>query len=1391
MSSPSDPDESPGPSTEELFERFLEQHDERDDVAFERLCTAHADRAQELGRLRALWLRLVGAVDGMDGGLPGDLGTASAHAPDAELGDASADITTGRPDDSLDELIARLGEAGSRGKHLAARREIARGGMGRILRTWDRSLRRTLAMKVLLGTRLTGDHGPGDPNERRQLSRFLEEAQITGQLDHPGIVPVHELGIDAEGNVYFTMRLVRGRSLRAVYELVPDGREGWNLTRALGVLLRVCHAVAFAHSKGVIHRDLKPANVMVGRFGETYVMDWGLAKVLGREDTHDLRPREAPETTNVSVVATDRSDLGSDSPESPLMTMDGTVVGTPAYMSPEQAQGHADEVGPQCDVYSVGAMLYHLLAGRMPYVTPGERPSPHAVLAEVRAGPPARVSLFARKAPPELVAICETAMARKVDARYPDLSAMADELLAFLEGRVVRAYSTGALAQLTKWVGRHRLVATAMLSAMAAITTALIFTLDINDDLTSNKRQLEERGIALQSAVDEATSAREATERESEAKDDALAAMDIALEDKGVAVAFADRHRRLAERSSYVASLGAVDGALRNADLSTAQRMLAAGLPELRGWEWQHLALRADPGLATLTAHDSSASAVAFAPGGALVGSVGLDGRLELWDPRDGTNIVGLHDAGFGLSALAFSPDGSTVAAAGWDDRVLRWELESGRRSAPLLLADDSEVVRDGSVTALAYAPDGRTLYAGTDLDHVVAFDSATGARRVIRRLHTGTVTSLAVSSDGRLLVTGSEDHSALVWDAARGEPLQHLFQHDAAVRAVAFSPSAPVVATGSDDGTLAVFDRNNGEILWDASGHVGRVSCLAFSPDGATLVSGSFDRTLRFWDAHSGNPLASLTGHASEVTAVAFDEHGGRLASVGVDGSLHFWDSQDRGGRSTMSGHTGRISGFAVGPDGRLAISAGLDGRLRFWDSEVRLTLALRELSHTGATALALSADGSRLATADGSTGRGRPHHIVIWNVSDPTSPLRLPREVAGHEQAIVALDFSSDGALLASASRDHTLRVWDTESGLLLHALGGHRGQLLSLAFQPERARLVSGGFDESVRLWDTQTGAELVALQRLGSHVGAVSFSADGQLLAIGLGDGGLSLHDAASLDTLHELLGHMGGIASVAFHPDQPRLVSASEDGTIRVWDTDDGAELLVLRPRQPAGRLSFSADGTRLFATVGQDIDVYETTHPGESWELRHDRARLAATAGAKVDALLDRYVDPRLVVLALQDDPELDPLVAADGLRIVRNFGSDPDHLADAAWSVAFDDFTNPPRCRRALRQARAAHRLRPGRARFMSLLGMALHRVGEHAEAMGMFERAWSANIHDHDYPSSWDLYFLAMASWKLGDEQGARQYLAQAQDVTNSGLEADHPATVSFAAEAQRLLR
>lgn len=275
--------------------------------------------------------------------------------------------------------------------------EIARGGMGAVFRISDPVLQRELAMKVVLGSR-DGDAPP------QRLRRFLREARVTAQLSHPGVVAVHELNSDENGRFYFTMTKVEGKEFRDIMRLAKDETRGWDRTRLLEVLLRVCDTLEYAHSRGVIHRDVKPSNIMVGQFNETYLMDWGLARILADKEDDPI-PDFLSDTLPNSI------------PGSTLITRDGAVVGTPSYMSPEQANPENEEIGPWTDVYAVGAILYEILTGRPPYRT-GDTPLPgHKVLQLLKNGPPKDLQEISARIPDDLAEICRSAMNRNASQR--------------------------------------------------------------------------------------------------------------------------------------------------------------------------------------------------------------------------------------------------------------------------------------------------------------------------------------------------------------------------------------------------------------------------------------------------------------------------------------------------------------------------------------------------------------------------------------------------------------------------------------------------------------------------------------------------------------------------------------------------------------------------------------------------------------------------------------------------------------------------------------------------------------------------------------------------------------------------------------------------------------
>jgi serine/threonine-protein kinase len=471
---------------EEVFAEWLALRGTAEEQELDELCDAHPDLCDELRRLHADCARVAPHLSGL-----------------------------GAADEELALVLERLrGRAGF--ERYEVGNEIARGGMGSVRGVWDADLRRELAMKVALA----GERGEqGSPEGGRRLARFLEEAQITGRLDHPAIVPVHELGLDPEGRLYFTMRLVRGEDLSRILARVHAGDPEWSETRVLHVLLKACEALAYAHDKGVIHRDVKPANVMVGRFGEVYVMDWGLAKARGRPDAKDVRPRPPVRTGAPRTEVLPGRDA-----DSPLLTMDGDVIGTPAYMSPEQARGDLAAMGPWSDAYSVGAILYHLLAGRAPYAAPTGGPGNLAVWARLQEGPPRPVAELAPDAPAELLAICAKAMARDAPERYRDTQELALDLRAFLEGRVVQAYRSGLVVGLQKWVRRNRALAASVAAAALLAIAGLASTASVQ---AAGRRAEQRLNVDLAEANAELANSAAVANRE---RDAATRAVDFLVE---------------------------------------------------------------------------------------------------------------------------------------------------------------------------------------------------------------------------------------------------------------------------------------------------------------------------------------------------------------------------------------------------------------------------------------------------------------------------------------------------------------------------------------------------------------------------------------------------------------------------------------------------------------------------------------------------------------------------------------------------------------------------------------------------------------------------------------------------------------------------------------------
>ena len=316
----------------------------------------------------------------------------------------------------------------------------ARGGMGEVWRCQDATLGREVALKRLVADSDAARH------------RFLCEAQITGQLEHPGIVPVHDLGFDDGGRPFYVMKLVRGRSLKAaIDDFHADGSDGHTSAeprplqraRLLNIFLDLCHAVAYAHSRGIIHRDLKPDNVMLGAFGETVVLDWGLAKSLNQPPVAVGAPGGGGMSSGVSLTWPGASTQH---------TQDGSILGSPLYMPPEMAEGHTSDADPRTDVYLLGATLYEILTGR----PPRQGASRDELLNLARTSSPVSPRKLVSDTPPALDAICRKAMSRQRGHRYGSALGLADDVQRYVAGERVSAYREPAWRRAWRWARRHR-----------------------------------------------------------------------------------------------------------------------------------------------------------------------------------------------------------------------------------------------------------------------------------------------------------------------------------------------------------------------------------------------------------------------------------------------------------------------------------------------------------------------------------------------------------------------------------------------------------------------------------------------------------------------------------------------------------------------------------------------------------------------------------------------------------------------------------------------------------------------------------------------------------------------------------------------------------------------
>jgi len=1080
--------------------------------------------------------------------------------------------------------------------------QIGEGGMGLVyIAQQKKPVKRKVALKIIK---------PG-MDSRQVIARFEAERQALAVLDHPNIARVFDAGTTKTGRPYFIMEYVKGVSITRYCD-----ENKLSIEKRLRLFEEVCEGIHHAHQKGIIHRDLKPSNILVSVHGDRAVpkiIDFGIAKAVTQPLT-----------------------------EQTFVTFQGQLLGTPEYMSPEQVDLATQDIDTRSDIYSLGVVLYELLAGILPFereafanlgftevqrtIREQEPASPSTRLTglgeeakTIATSRDTHVVALARRLHRELEWIPLKAMRKDRCRRYKSASEMADDLRNYLHGNPLTAGPETATYRMQKFVRKHA----GSVATVALVAVAIVLGLIVSTAMYLRaEKALQQEAVARAEAED--------------AKDKETAARTRAEQAEKVADDRAEDYRR----GLYVNTIQLADARYHEGNIGPVRKMLESCPQDLRGWEWDRVNHVLDHSVMSFSAHAGFVYSIALSPDGKRVVSGGVDKVIKVWDIATGKQLNTLSEAhGEYTTCVEFSPDGKYIVSAGSDNVVKVWDATGGNEAIT--------VIRPGNwVWTVAFSPDGKHIVSTGHATKL--WDAATGAEISTFDGHQDGASYAAFSPDGKRIVSAGWEGVIKIWDATGGNKVMKITGHNYWIRAVSFSSNGKLLASGSDDKTIKIWDATTGSLVMTLRGHDGPIESVAFSPDNKYLVSGSADCTVRVWDIATGEEIRALRGHAGFVTSVVLTRDGKHIVSGSWDGTIKVWDATIDHEINRYLGHKSLVKSVAFSPDGKRLVSHSKGGKVKVWDvascAEV-MTLSGGKGNYKNFRSTAFSPDGKQIASL------GTEGAIKVWD-AETWEEVTTLGTLGGQQEYVQCLAFSPNGQSIVSGSRDGKVKLWDVVKGEVIMTMAEDKRRVYSVNFSSDGQRIVSGSDD--IHVWDATSGAELMTLiGHEGPIVNSVVFSPDGKRIASSCQeDGTARIWDAATGTELLTLRGHGDVVTAVAFSPDSKRLVTAGREGTARVWDSSTGDELLTLRAESGVMCVAFSPDGKSIAAgTLGKDIVLWESAAPAGGYGPR----KTTVAARRIVDELHDKLGRYQDVIDQLKADKTLGEPVREVALQIANS----------------------------------------------------------------------------------------------------------------------------------------